>query len=637
MKTQSATVLEPTALQKHNACEQQGFESRDTLSRTTSILLVENGVRSAGLLTSLCKDGLSKSFQLSRVNNVRRAAELLKSHSFSVILLELTLDDSVGLDTLYDILGVVPFVPVIVLTKSIDQRLALRVLQAGAQDYLTLESLERDHEQELTLSLVIYFAIERKRIERRLTYLAHHDSLTGLENRVSFRDRLQRALERSERTNKRVGLLFLDLDRFKKINDTLGHEAGDDLLKQVALRLRESVRSWETVARLAGDEFVVILENLQCDETQDFDAEVTSRIDTRSLNKRDSFLSSYQNNIEIVEGVACRILQAMAQPFILAGEEHSISTSIGVAISAEGDSIDSFIERADQAMYKAKNAGRDTYAIQTYTEVDELLEVEQVEESIATDQFSVVYKIKVENESQDIIELEAIPCFDNLGLGTTNSSNLMKRAEVVEWFVQQSCHQAADLMSYIDSPWFLSFTISRQQYEKDEFCDVLMRGLRESDFSPERVNLLIDENVLFTDFDLNCKLLGRFKQLGFSITLSHCVGRLPLIDLIRYPLNMISLDASMLESLEYKALLSATLGVTQHSDVKLTVDVSNSQSEYTNLSEMDVEVRRLMPSMPFNSLVRTWSAGFELDQDFSRKSSRSLGRVARGKTRASIV
>ena len=202
-----------------------------------------------------------------------------------------------------------------------DQSLALQAVQQGAQDYL----VKGQGHPEL-LARAVRYAIERKRSEEHLTYLAQYDHLTGLVNRTLFRDRLVQAMARTKRLQQPIGLMLLDLDRFKAVNDTFGHDMGDELLKAVTERLKVCVREVDTVARMGGDEFTIILEGVL----------------------------SEQN----ILAVATRITESIAAPFELKEHHISIGVSIGITIYPQDDhTIDELLKHADTAMYRAKQQG----------------------------------------------------------------------------------------------------------------------------------------------------------------------------------------------------------------------------------------------------------------------------------------
>jgi len=245
----------------------------------------------------------------------------LSRDRFDVVLLDLSLPDTQGLNTVTQVLATSPGVPVVVLSGNDDHPLALQALQHGAQDYLVKGDGGADY-----LARSILYAIERKRAQERLTYLAQYDQLTGMINRTLFRDRLVHAMARSKRKDQPLAILLLDLDRFKAVNDTFGHDVGDQVLKVVAARLTECVREVDTVARMGGDEFTAILEGI-----------------------------SGEADVAVV---ANRIVESIGTPFEIGPHRISIGASIGITLYPLDDQdIAELLRHADKAMYAAKHQG----------------------------------------------------------------------------------------------------------------------------------------------------------------------------------------------------------------------------------------------------------------------------------------
>jgi diguanylate cyclase (GGDEF)-like protein len=224
------------------------------------------------------------------------------------------------------LLAVASEVPLVVLSRIDDERLALEAVLHGAQDYLIKGQVDA-----ALLRRAIRHAIERKRVELELSQLARYDALTGLPNRLLFRDRLTHAMRRADPPDRLVALIFIDLDEFKQVNDRFGHAAGDRLLQAVAGRVERAVRRTDTVALLGGDEFTIILEGLQR-------AEDAARI-------------------------AEKVLESLRRPFLLDDVVVPLSASLGIAIAARGERPDALTRRADAAMYRAKAQGGTGYRL----------------------------------------------------------------------------------------------------------------------------------------------------------------------------------------------------------------------------------------------------------------------------------
>lgn len=289
------------------------------------ILLVEDNDVDARLTQDLLEEWGREEFDIIHVTSMSDAVTRLARARFDAVLLDLSLPDGYGLSTVRQMQAANPTIAIIVLSGLNDQTLALQAVQNGAQDYLV-----KGQGQSELLARSIRYAIERKRAEERLTYLAQYDQLTGLVNRTLFRDRLIQAMARSKRLQQPLGLMLLDLDHFKPVNDTMGHNVGDQLLQAVAGRLQECVREVDTVARMGGDEFTIILEGLTCEED--------------------------------ITLVAQRITKSLAAPFHLGEHRAMIGVSIGITVYPTDDhDIDELLKHADAAMYRAKQQGGSSF------------------------------------------------------------------------------------------------------------------------------------------------------------------------------------------------------------------------------------------------------------------------------------
>jgi len=287
----------------------------------TKVLLVEDNDVDAQLTQDLLSEWCTEEFQITRAKTLGEGLTLLSRERFDAVLLDLSLPDAFGLPTVREVLATNPTIAVVVLSGVNDQGLALHAVRQGAQDYL----VKGQGHPEL-LARAVRYAIERKRSEEHLTYLAQYDHLTGLVNRTLFRDRLVQAMARCKRMQQPIGLMLLDLDRFKAVNDTFGHDMGDELLKAVSERLKTCVREVDTVARMGGDEFTIILEG-----------------------------ASSEQSILVV---AKRITEFIATPFELKGHHISVGVSIGITTYPHDDyPADELLKHADTAMYRAKQQG----------------------------------------------------------------------------------------------------------------------------------------------------------------------------------------------------------------------------------------------------------------------------------------
>ncbi len=300
----------------HELHEKRQGEARIE-SQKLSILVIDYDKPSADRLAEV----LSSIANVQVCNRLEIALIHLRETAFDVVLTKLSLPDARGLDAVTRAQRARPEAAIVVASEIEDVEMAVQALRFGAQDYLHARTLSPSE-----VLRAVRFAHERKLVESRLTELAHYDGLTGLANRMTLRDRLGVCLAKSRRYNEDCALLYIDLDFFKPINDSHGHEIGDVVLQQVAMRMRVTVREYDTVARLGGDEFAVLIEDLQKDRPED---------------------------------VAERVLRRLRLPIVIGDLELRIGASGGLAVFPyAAETIDALVRCADKAMYKAKAKGR---------------------------------------------------------------------------------------------------------------------------------------------------------------------------------------------------------------------------------------------------------------------------------------
>jgi len=292
------------------------------LEKTIDILLVENDPKDVRLFKKNLEEAGEYQFDLTCAGRLTDTIKYLDEDKYDIVMMDLSLPDSEGFNTFISVRMHAPQVPIILLTDIHDEDLAVRALQNGAQDYILKGKVDGS-----LLTRSIRFAIERNNATQKQHHLAYFDALTNLPNRQLFHDRLKQALSHAQRYEKKVALMFIDLDDFKIVNDTMGHDMGDLLLQSVARRLECCLRKSDTVARIGGDEFTCILPHIE---------------------KRGD-----------VNVVAKKIIRALNTPFELNGHSIQISGSIGASLFPDdtGD-CDKLIKNADVAMYHAKNQGK---------------------------------------------------------------------------------------------------------------------------------------------------------------------------------------------------------------------------------------------------------------------------------------
>ncbi len=301
---------------------------------TVRVLLIEDNPDSILLIQEMLVDDNHGDFVLTSAEQLSTGLKCLgeKEGVIDVILLDMSLPDSHGIDTLIKVQNLTSEVPIVVLSNHVDEMFAIKAVQQGAQDYLIKGGINGN-----LLVRSIRYAIERHRMRKeleqtqaRLQHLAHHDNLTGLPNRHLFYDYLYKSMARAYRHGKILAVLFVDLDKFKHVNDTMGHAEGDLLLISAAKRMEGCVRESDIVARIGGDEFIIMLDSVK--------------------------------SAHAAAQVAHKIQEAMSKVFKSEDCEHFVTTSIGISLyPLDSSDVETLIKNADSAMYNAKGCGRNNY------------------------------------------------------------------------------------------------------------------------------------------------------------------------------------------------------------------------------------------------------------------------------------
>jgi diguanylate cyclase (GGDEF)-like protein len=291
----------------------------------THVLLIEDNPIDILLIRELLSKRKKTVYFVEAVNNLKSGLVFLQKEKPDIILLDLYLPDSQGIKTFDTLYAQMLDIPIIVSTAHEDENAALLAVNNGAQDYLLKGNITS-----ALLSRSIKYAIERKKAENKITYLALYDTLTDLPNRRLFFDRLSQAFSRAHRYKSKVGLMFIDLNKFKAINDNYGHEMGDQVLQNVGTRLKSAIRETDTAARLGGDEFGIILQDIK-------EESVTNAIATKIINtiKKDYLIRDYTFNI---------------------------GASVGISFyPVDGKDENDLLSRADKAMYRVKKTGKNGF------------------------------------------------------------------------------------------------------------------------------------------------------------------------------------------------------------------------------------------------------------------------------------
>jgi diguanylate cyclase (GGDEF)-like protein/PAS domain S-box-containing protein len=381
------------------------------------------------------------------------------------------------------------------------------------------------------LANVLVDALERQAIEDGIRHRALHDPLTGLPNRVLFLDRLEHALSRLERHASLAAILFLDLDRFKLVNDSLGHQAGDELLAAAAPRIRQAIRASDTVARFGGDEFGILVEEIGDERVA----------------------------VEMAE----RIAAVFTRPFLLDGSEHSVTTSIGIALARGGESPEELIRDADAAMYRAKERGSARYELFDEAMRDRALGRLRVEadlrRAVERSELRLDYQPIVSLRTGAIVGVEALVRWDHPARGSIEPGEFIPVAEeagliesIGRWVLERACRETVrwDRASPDAAPLGVSVNLSGVQFAKRTLPEVVASILRSTGLDPAGLSLEITESVIHKDAEFVTDAVRELKALGVGLVLDDFgSGHSSLAYLTRLPLDALKIDRSFIRGL----------------------------------------------------------------------------------------
>jgi diguanylate cyclase (GGDEF)-like protein len=537
-------------------------------TQTFPVLLVEDNPGDARLVVELLSEATGDVFSVTHVEQLADARQVVMESGTGCVLLDLSLPDAARLEALMQLRAAAPDVPIVILSGLQDELLAVKAVQEGAQDYLVKGRVDG-----AAIGRSIRYAVERKALEMQTAHKALHDPLTGLPNRDLFHDRLTHAVTRAKRHQSLIGVMFLDLDRFKPINDTLGHAVGDKLLIALAQRLEDGLRGSDTPARFGGDEFVVLCEDV-ADEQH-------------------------------VVAIAERLQRAIAEPFMIDEHELTVTSSMGVVVTDGRDqSAGELIRNADAAMYRAKHQGvpYEVYDEGMRTRVRARARIEaDLARAVEEREFRLLYQPQVNLNSGEIVGLEAIIRWDHPERGVIEPSEFMWLAEetglitrIGEWALRQSCLQARAWQVRNGRPLRVTVKLSARQHRDPDLVDLVERVLTETRTPPGALCLEITESVAVDDAESALLTLIRLRELGVRLSIDEFgTGNSSLGSLKRFPLDMLKLDRSFVLGLatdpEDMAIVTAVIDLAHSMGLETIADGVETKDQVAALRELGCE------------------------------------------------
>jgi diguanylate cyclase (GGDEF)-like protein len=530
------------------------------------VLLVEDDSDDAEFLRQSLLRHNARGVDITRKDRVSDAVTALRLERFDVVLLDLHLPDASGAECVERLQQADALVPIVVLSGHGDEDYAVEILNRGVQDYL----VKWEGDGRIILRAIRY-AIERKRAEVKLNYLARYDSLTGIPNRQYLRDQLERATTRALRARRKLALLLLDLDRFKMVNDTLGHELGDELLRAVVQRLRTSIREGDLLARLGGDEFAVLLEDV------------------------DGPLG--------VEAVARAIVGRFEEPFQLSGRQVSVTASVGITVFPVDNSDPvALLNNADIAMYQAKSQGRNNFKFFTPSMHEEILSYHRLETdlkaALAEEQFELVYQPQFSLTDHRIHAVEALLRWNHPTRGRVMPDDFISVAEdsgyiipVGLWVIGQVCGQLKSWQSAGVPVPRVAINVAAVHFRQPGFADGVRDVLGRHGIDPDLIELELTERSLMEDTESTRDCLRALKDIGVRLAIDDFgTGYSCLSYLRRFPLDVLKIDRSFVSDLDTsndaQAICGAILSIAHRLSLDAVAEGIESEKQLAFLTKL---------------------------------------------------
>jgi diguanylate cyclase (GGDEF)-like protein/PAS domain S-box-containing protein len=416
---------------------------------------------------------------------------------------------------------------------------------------------------------------DTKNAQEQLKYLAYYDSLTGLPNRDLFKDRLQLVMSHSRRNNEMLSVMFIDLDRFKDINDTLGHDIGDLLLIEVASRLKETIPKDDTVSRMGGDEFTLIIGSI---------------ID-----------------VKYIINIAENIMSVVSRPFNINGQELYITTSIGISIYPnDGEFSETLIKHADLAMYRAKEFGRNNYQFFTKTMNEKAVKRLQLEKdirkAIERNEFLLHFQPQFELLTEKIVGCEALIRWNNPNSGQVSPGEFIPLAEetgliipIGEWVLREACQQLAKWNNSGYEDLRMAVNISAQQFEQQDFADVIIKVLKETGINPNFLELELTESTVIKSTARAIKVMNVLKEIGIKISIDDFgTGFSSFGYLQRFSADILKIDRSFIKNMHLNsndaAIVSAIIDMAHILQLKVIAEGVESEDQMEYLKSINCDV-----------------------------------------------
>jgi diguanylate cyclase (GGDEF)-like protein len=493
--------------------------------KTMRVLVIEDNAGDARLLREMFGKERPGTFAVTHLSLMSEAVIHLAKGEADIVLLDLGLPDAHGLESVRRAHAAAPNIPLIVLTALDDEALAADAMKEGAQDYLIKGQIENR-----ALPRALRHAIDRHRIQLETAYIAQHDAVTNLPNRLVLNDRISQAISLARRRTAATAVMFVDLDRFKHINDSLGHAVGDQLLQSVSTRLVTCVRGSDTVSRQGGDEFVILLSEIA--------------------------------NPDDAAKCARRILLSLSSPHFIAGQELHIDGSIGISICpSDGADAETLIKNADMAMYHAKEIGRNNFQFFKAEMNSRAVERQSLETSLRRaferDEFLLHYQPMVNLFTGEITGVEALIRWQHPDRGLVPPAQFVPIAEdcgliikIGRWVLNEACRQVRAWHGAGLPQLRVAVNVSAIEFRNKDFVEGVRSIISETGLDPRFLELELTESVLMGDARFAASVLQEIKSMGIRIAVDDFgTGYSSLSYLREFPIDILKIDRSFINQI----------------------------------------------------------------------------------------
>lgn len=499
------------------------------MERTIKILFIDREHGEYLLIADILSHVRNVNYELVWCDQLETAASLILSNAFDVVLLDFFWGDVSARDLLNSVKVQANKTPIVIMTDEMEIEVDRDVIRTGAADYLIKGQI--DHQ---LLERTLRYAIERKQTEIHLARLAHYDPLTDIPNRILFRDRLEHLIHLANRDKTSFALLFIDLNGFKQVNDNFGHDAGDAIIRICAERLTACMRRSDSVARMGGDEFTLLL----------------------------SHIESHTDVAHIAE----KIIALLSEPADINGYEVVVGCSIGIALYPQaGRDADTLLKNADMAMYKAKQEDGSSFCFFTDAmnkDVRRQLRMEvQLRKALKKNQFFIQYQPRVDVASQKVVAVESLLRWDSPDMGVLSASDFIAAAEdtgliiaIGYWAIRQACSDLKTIHARFGNSITMSINLSMRQFKDERLVHEIASIFEDYELQAGDIEFELTESSFMENIDLVGLCMRPLAFFGINFALDNFgTGSSSFLHLQRLPISSVKLAGRLLVELQRNA------------------------------------------------------------------------------------